>query len=88
VAGLVITAVFVASACYDWYRFGRVDHGVVVANEVVARKGYGESYEPAFADPLPEGTEFTISERRNDWLLIRLEGNQEGWVEKRSVVLY
>lgn len=88
IAGVLITAVLAISATYDWYRFDHLVHGVVVADEVVARKGNGESYEPAFADPLPEGTEFVVGERRGGWLRIRLDGQQEGWVESESVVLY
>ena len=83
-----MTAVFTFSAAYDWYRFDRVVRGVVAADETVARKGNGESYEPAFANPLPEGTEFTLRETRGDWLLIRLEGQKEGWVEKHLMALY
>jgi hypothetical protein len=88
IAGVFVTAVLAISAGYDWYRFDHQIHGVVVADEVVARKGNGESYKPAFADPLREGTEFTLRERRGDWLRIRLNRNQEGWVESRHVVTY
>jgi hypothetical protein len=88
IAGVLVTAVLAVSAGYDCYRFDHLVHGVVVADKVVARKGNGDSYEPAFADPLPEGTEFILRERRGDWLRIRLEGKQEGWVESANVVLY
>ena len=88
VAGLVLTGVFMVSAAYDWYRYERVVQGVIVTGDVTARKGYGQSYEPAFADPLAEGTEFTLQERRGEWLRIRLAGNKDGWVENHDVVLY
>jgi hypothetical protein len=87
-AGVLVTAVLAVSAAYDWYRFDCLVHGVVVADEVVARKGNGNSYEPAFANPLPEGTEFILRESRGDWLRIRLEGKQEGWLESEDVVVY
>ncbi len=87
-AALAVTAVFAFSAAYDWHRFDRVVRGVVVVDELEARKGNGQSYEPAFASPLPEGTEFTLRETRDDWLLIRLEGQKEGWVEVHQIVLY
>ena len=85
---LGLTVVAGVSAGYDWYRFDHTVHGVVTESEVVARKGNSTSYEPAFTEPLKEGTEFTLESRRGDWLLVRIAGNQEGWLPERSVVLY
>lgn len=76
-----------ASAAYDWYRFDKHQHGVVVA-EVTARKGNGRNYEPAFTKPLFDGTEFTVLEQRNDWILVRLADANEGWLPVESVVVY
>jgi tetratricopeptide (TPR) repeat protein len=87
VMGLCVTCALAVSAGYDWYRFTSVQHGVV-AREAVARKGNAESYEPAFAQPLPEGTEFAVREQRGEWLLVRLRGSQEGWVRRDQVVVY
>ena len=87
--GLVgLTLVGGVSAGYDWYRFDHTVHGVVTEPEVVARKGNSTSYEPAFTEPLKEGTEFTLESRRGDWLLVRVAGNQEGWLPETSAVLY
>ena len=88
VAGLVITAILAVSAAYDWNRFDRTQHGVIVENDVVARKGNSQSYQPAFTKPLEDGAEFSVVERRGDWLLIRLPGNQEGWIEDKAAVVY
>ena len=60
----------------------------VVENEVVARKGNAQSYEPAFTEPLGEGTEFQVVDRRGDWILIRLAGDQEGWIEDDTALVY
>ena len=87
-AGLTLTAVLALSVAYDWNRFDNVAHGVIVAPEVVARKGNAVSYEPAFNDELTEGTEFRVVERRGDWLLIRLPGDGEGWIESKAAVVY
>ena len=76
------------SAGYDWYRFDGVRRGVVVRDEVVARKGNAQSYEPAFTEPLSRCTEFEVLDRRGDWVLIRLAGDQEGWIEDDSAVVY
>jgi len=90
IAGLVVTALLSFAAGYDWYRFDYQKHGVVVQSEVIARKGNAESYQPAFTDPLVEGTEFSVVDRRGNWLLIRLpgDGNREGWIEQNTAVVY
>ena len=85
---LILTCIAAASAGYDWLHYGRTIHGVTVVEEVTARKGNAASYEPAFTEPLPEGTELVVLETRGDWLLIRLAPGQEGWVEKENVAVY
>jgi tetratricopeptide (TPR) repeat protein len=85
---LLITLALVLSAVYDWYRFTHVKHGVIVSDQVVARKGDGESYEPAFTEPLAEATEFVVADRRNGWVLMRLGAAQEGWAPADAVVIY
>jgi len=86
--GLAISLLLIFSAAYDWYRYKARLHGVIVQNQTVVRKGDAESYEPALTAPVDEGTEFVVVQRRNDWLLIRLPGDQEGWVPEKTVVTY
>jgi tetratricopeptide (TPR) repeat protein len=88
VGGLVLTLLLAFSAGYDWRRFDGIVHGTIVREEVIVRKGNADSYEPAFTEPLTEGAEFLRVEDRGDWLLIRLSGNEEGWVREDDVVLY
>jgi hypothetical protein len=88
IVALVLTLLFCFSAGYDWYRFERIVHGVVVRDEVIARKGNGTTYEPAFTEPLTEGAEFRLVERRGDWSLVRLPGGGEGWMADETIVLY
>ena len=85
---LGLTLVAGLSAGYDWYRFDHTVHGVVTVPEAVARKGNATSYQPAFTEPLKEGTEFILRSRRGDWLLVRIAPNQEGWLPETSAVLY
>ncbi len=86
--GLAISLVLIFSAAYDWHRYEGKIHGVLVQNQTVMRKGDAESYEPALTAPLDEGTEFVLIERRSDWLLIRLAGDQDGWIPDRAAVVY
>jgi hypothetical protein len=88
IVGVVLTLLFSFSAGYDWYRFEKIVHGVIVQDEVIARKGNGTTYQPAFTEPLTEGTEFDLVERRGEWSLIRVPGGGEGWVEDETIVLY
>jgi tetratricopeptide (TPR) repeat protein len=88
VAALCVTLVLGLSALYDWYRFEQLKHGVVVRNDVVARKGDAETYEAAFTTPLAEGTEFGVLEQRRDWLRVQLTAATVGWVKVDDVVVY
>jgi tetratricopeptide (TPR) repeat protein len=55
-------------------------HGVVTADDTVARKGNAASFEPAFNEPLRAGAEFVLLERRGDWLRARVRDGLEGWL--------
>jgi tetratricopeptide (TPR) repeat protein len=85
---LAVTLILAGSAGYDWVRFEWVERGVIVSDQVEARKGNSESYAPAFNQPLAEGTEFLLLESRGDWRRIRIEGSGEGWIESQWAVTY
>ncbi|MSR68772.1 MAG: hypothetical protein EXS17_00250 [Phycisphaerales bacterium] len=55
--------------------------GVVIHDGVIARKGNGDGFAPAFTDPLKEGAEFTMVELRPGWYRIELADGQSGWVK-------
>jgi tetratricopeptide (TPR) repeat protein len=61
--------------------------GVILASEVVARKGDGETYQPSFEEPLHAGTEFDVVEDRRDWLFIELSDGRRCWVPAQAVGL-
>jgi tetratricopeptide (TPR) repeat protein len=78
----------VASAVWDWQRYDRTLHGVVVVDSVEARKGNSESYEAAFTAPLMEGTEFIVLEERSGWLNIQMPKVGSAWIPPRSAVTF
>ena len=57
----------------------------VITIETIARKGTGNSYEPAFDQPLRDGAEFQVLQVSSDWTLGRFEGIGDGWVRNDSV---
>jgi tetratricopeptide (TPR) repeat protein len=54
--------------------------GVVLAEEVIVRKGNGEGFEPQFEEPLYQGVEFQLLEQRPGWLHIELANDKTGWI--------
>ncbi len=61
--------------------------GVITANEVVAYQGDGRNYPPSFKEPLHEGTEFDLLEKRSGWFHIKLFDGSEGWIPDDSAEL-
>jgi hypothetical protein len=59
--------------------------GVVIESEVVARKGNGLVFAPAFTHPLHEGTEVLKLEQRANWVYVQLTNGQRCWLPKRSL---
>ena len=59
--------------------------GVVIVNEVQARKGPGYRYESAFATPLHDGTELVRLENRGDWQRVALTDGRECWLPTTQV---
>ena len=59
--------------------------GVVVAPEVVARKGDSESFDPSFTEPLHAGTEFRLAEEREAWIHVELVDGRRCWLPAKAV---
>jgi len=76
------------SCVRDWQRFDRTIHGVVIQEDVEARKGNSETYEPALTEPLGAGAEFEVLEQRADWCNIELNELGTAWIPTRAVVIY
>ncbi len=85
-AGLgLITALFLGSILYDAAIGEKQRHGVVVAPDVVARKGDGETYDPSFTDPLHAGAEVQLIEQRPDWHQVELPDGRRCWLPARAI---
>ena len=77
VLGVVLLATVVVDANASVWR----PVGVTVADQVVVRKGNGDGFSPAFAEPLSQGVEFRVLEERPGWLHIRLSNGKTGWIK-------
>ena len=86
---IVLTGVFLAalgaSAAADHWGQQRQIEGVIIADDVVVRKGYSEYYEPQFEQMLSQGVEFRLLESHQDaagtaWYRIELRDGKTGWL--------
>jgi hypothetical protein len=82
-----VCLVFAGSTLLTHYQHTSTRAGVIVAEEVVVRKGNGESYAPQLPQPLHAGTEFEVLEERGSWLAIQLENGTSGWIRRESASL-
>ena len=60
---------------------------VVVAPEVVARRGDGAAYEASFDGALHAGTELVVVERRNEWYQVALADGRRAWLPEHAVAV-
>ncbi|MSR28181.1 MAG: hypothetical protein EXS03_01215 [Phycisphaerales bacterium] len=82
-----VCAITAATLGVDALRAQLEPQGVLVADEVIARKGNGEGFAPAFTETLTAGSEFTLVEARPGWYCIRLGDGQIGWVPSSDAVV-
>ena len=78
-AGLLAAALLASLSTESLIR-SHAEPGVIIADEVISRKGNGIRYAPAFREPLHSGTEFETMERRGDWRQIRLADRRTCWI--------
>src|SRR5919109_3145096 len=82
-----VCLVFAGSTWLTQRQYTTRPAGVIVAEEVVVRKGNGESYTPQLPQPLHAGTEFVVLEARGSWLAIQLDNGTSGWIRRDSAAL-
>ena len=83
----LLTAAFLGSLVTDSVQRQREEPGVVISDQVVARKGDSETYEKSFTEPLHTGTEFALLEARREWCHIELADGRQCWVPAGDVEL-
>jgi len=76
----IISAAFLASVTVEKVVMERNPEGVIIEEEVTARKGDADTYQPSFTEPLSAGTEFRLVERRGSWWHVELEDGTRCWI--------
>ncbi len=80
VVSALVSAMILASLIVESVNLARRPDGVIVAEEVIARKGDAETYEPSFTEPLHAGTEFELLTRRAGWWHVEIENGARCWL--------
>jgi hypothetical protein len=83
----VCAAIFLGSLVIDMVSASKNNPGVIISQQVTARKGDSEAYEPSFQEPLHAGTDFNLVEVRRDWYYIELNDGRSCWVPGKDAGL-
>ena len=86
VLGVAWASLF-ASLTLEARSYRNEPRGVILAEETIARKGDGETYQPSFAEPLHAGTEFRVREDRGAWLYVVLPDDRACWIRRDAAGL-
>ena len=70
----------ILSVCGIWH-YKALNTGVILTQDASLRKGDSNAYDLTTNESIPGGAVFQLLEERNGWQFIRLENNQEGWIE-------
>ncbi len=82
----VVAVLCLGSLVVDEVGGRRANEGVIVAEQVVGRKGPDPvGYEPSFRAPLHAGVEFAIVEERPGWYLVRMRDDRETWLPASAI---
>lgn len=82
-----LSVFFLASILVEHSNLRKHRPGVILAQEVIARKGDSETYQPSFKEPLHAGTEFTLVEDRGEWLHLELIDSRRCWIPSKAAGL-
>jgi tetratricopeptide (TPR) repeat protein len=83
----IITICLISSVIIESKNQKSTINGVITVSEIVAHQGDGQNYPESFKEPLHEGTEFELLERRPQWFHIKLSDDSESWIPVDSAEL-
>jgi hypothetical protein len=82
-----VSVLLAGSLLFEYLMLQKSIPGVIITQEVVARKGNSESYKKSFKDPLHAGTEFNLLKHRGNWLQVELPDARTCWLPATDVEL-
>jgi tetratricopeptide (TPR) repeat protein len=83
----IVAFLFLTSLLYEITIERKNKAGVILAEEVLGRKGDSEAYQPSFKEPLHAGTEFSLVEERERWVHIELNDGRRCWIPSKTAGL-
>lgn len=83
-AAIVIFSIAATSYALSWQESAR-HLAVVITNDVTIREGDGANFPVVSEGQLREGQTVELGKRRGDWLQIRTENGQSGWLPNTAV---
>lgn len=86
-AAATLSLLFAGSLAAEYVTLRNSIPGVIISEEVIARKGNSVSYEKSFREPLHAGTEFILLENRGAWMRVELPDARTCWVQASDVEL-
>ena len=85
--GILLAAILTVWTLAALAKWNEGREGVVVVAEVFGRKGPSYRYRTAFNEPLHDGLEFEVMERREGWLEVELADQRRCWIPESQVRL-
>ena len=82
-----VSLLFSGSLLVSEWQETHFQEGVILSQEILARKGDGANYQPSFKEPLHAGTEFRLLEHRGDWYQIELYNGYQTWIPQNTAGL-
>ncbi len=83
-AAAFVCMLFLVSLLVETYHIKQQPPGVIISEEVIGRKGDSEAYEKSFTEPLHEGAEFVLLEKRGNWYHVELLDGRRTWIPANS----
>jgi len=77
---LSVALLFAASAWMTWADQTSGDHGAVIQDDTRLVQWPAADAEMSYEQPLHDGDEFVVVQRREGWLKVRAADRYEGWI--------
>lgn len=85
---VLLAAMLGAAAGLTWRHLEARDRGAIAADGTLLRQWPGPDAERSYEQPVDEGAEFLVLDRRDGWLKVRVADRYEGWLPESSAALW